>query len=488
MRRLIKIALREYLSYVRTVGFWLSMSLLPVGLAAGIMIPGMMERTAPVRTLGVLDLTGRGLGADVVRALADQDAQSAAQAMRMAVTTAEGPAAGEAVTAAFEAGGLSAAEKTMRKVAPQVAAGYLAPTPIAVVVPLPKQIAAMTSATQAGDALRPYVDGSKTLADGGRLDIAAVIVADGAADSSGVRLDLWSQNLADRTLEQTLRGILADVVRRDRLTTAGVSAPLLHQIDEARPVVRVLSPQSAGKEVSLRDRLPTIIGFIMGMGLWSVILTGAGILLNSVVEDKSSRILEVLLASASTVEILGGKILGVAAVTATVLGVWVSIAGALLFTGAPGLATDLTAVLASKGLGFYFALYLVGGYLLYASVFAAIGAFCETTREAQAMVGPLMILLSIPVIFMGQSIKHPDAPILHILSWIPPFTPFLMVVRVAGDPPLWEVIGTGLVMAAFTALTVWLCGRAFRAGALSTTKISPKRLILALLRLKPRPA
>ena len=78
------------------------------------------------------------------------------------------------------------------------------------------------------------------------------------------------------------------------------------------PEVATYSPRAEAGRVGLRDRLPGFIGLGMGILLWMVILTGAGILLNSVIEEKSSRILEVLLSSASVAEIMGGKILGVA--------------------------------------------------------------------------------------------------------------------------------------------------------------------------------
>jgi ABC-2 type transport system permease protein len=219
-----------------------------------------------------------------------------------------------------------------------------------------------------------------------------------------------------------------------------------------------------------------------------VILSGAGIVLNSVVEDTSSRVLEVLLASASTTEIMGGKILGVAAVTFSVLAIWLTLGTAMLVTNAPGLSEDLVAILATKGLAYYFGFYLVGGYLIYACVFTAIGAFCETTREAQTLVGPMMLILSIPMIFMSQSITHPDMPIIKILCWVPPFTPFMMMVRAASGPTLFELVGTGLGMAAFIAITLWLSGKAFRAGALSTSKLDPKAMIMGILRRRPKPA
>ena len=161
---------------------------------------------------------------------------------------------------------------------------------------------------------------------------------------------------------------------------------------------------------------------------------------------------------------------------------------AMLLTNAPGLSEDLVAILATKGLAYYFGFYLVGGYLIYACVFTAIGAFCETTREAQTLVGPMMLILSIPMIFMSQSITHPDMPIIKILCWVPPFTPFMMMVRAASGPTLFELVGTGLGMAAFIAITLWLSGKAFRVGALSTSKLDPKVMILGILRRRPKPA
>jgi ABC-2 type transport system permease protein len=114
-----------------------------------------------------------------------------------------------------------------------------------------------------------------------------------------------------------------------------------------------------------------------------------------VIEEKSSRILEVLLASASTAEIMGGKIAGVALVTLTVVR---RLGGDRRDPAADrraGLAGDLGAVLIDGGMLPYVALYLVGGYLMYAALFAAIGAFCETTREAQTLLGPVMVLLTV---------------------------------------------------------------------------------------------
>ena len=426
MSRLLRIAAREYLSYVRTVGFWLSLVAMPLVLAASLSIPSMMDRTAPPTRLAIVDLTHQGYGAALTARLNQE-------------------VAGKSYS----------------------------------VVAAPSDVLAAPDAATAGERLHQRLTGDAAHDRAERsFDAAAVISRQGQA----LTLNLWTTNLIDGRLQAELHDDLGDLERRQRLLDAGVSSRLIDDADQAAPKLVVYSPKAeAHGSVSLQDELPQIIGFSMGMLLWSAIISGAGILLNSVFEEKSSRILEVLLTSASVPEVMGGKILGVMAVTGTVLTVWLSVGAIVAASTMPGLLGQLMAVLVGKGLIFYFGLYLVLGYLMYASIFTAVGAFCETVREAQTLLGPLILILTIPVAFMGQSINHPDAPILTALSWIPPFTPFLMAARVANDPPVWQVVGTLLLMLATTAVVVWISGRAFRAGALSIGKVDRKAIVAAFM-------
>jgi len=420
MSRLFKIAAREYVSYVRTLGFWLSMLLMPVVGTLGFTAPMLLERGAPPPSIAVIDQTGLGFRDVVVERL----------------TEARGGK----------------------------------PTARVVEAPIP-----------------PGADVASTLKTlmGGEGDeestLSSAVVIKGAGEA--ITIDYWSNNLLDRTLERQVTSAVSDAMRDRRLLSLGVDHAALTAAQALEPKVASYSPKTAAqREVGLRDRLPGIVGFAAALLLWSMVLTGAGILLNSVVEDKSSRVLEVLLASASVPEIMFGKILGVLGVTLTVLTVWGVVGGVLAAVMIPAAAADVASVLFGQGLIFYFGFYLVGGYLLYAAIFTAVGAFCETTREAQTLLGPVMTLLIIPVVFMSQAIRRPDAPILEILSWIPPFTPFLMTARAAGQPPLWEVVGTGVLMLATVGVVVWLSGRAFRAGALSTGKVDFKGLLATLRR------
>jgi ABC-2 type transport system permease protein len=225
-------------------------------------------------------------------------------------------------------------------------------------------------------------------------------------------------------------------------------------------------------EVSVRDRLPTIIGLVSGFLLWSLVITGASILLNSVMEEKANKILEVLLSSASATEILTGKVLGVAMLTGTVMLVWGGIGTFGLLAANAETAAMVGEVLLDGGMLGYFIAYAVGGYLMYAVLFAAIGAFCETPRDAQTLMGPIMMVLTVPILVMVLAVQTPDSPVVQILSWIPFFTPFLMSARAPSEPPMIEVVGTMAGMFAFALLMVWIAGRAFRAGALSDVKLS----------------
>lgn len=467
MSRLFKIARREYLAYVRTVGFWLSIVALPVVIGITALAPLMMMKSAHPERLAIVDLTGQTFGPAVAKALVEDQNRANARALRAAALSAAGPKAQEAVRKAQESGGDAAGRAALARYSPSAAARFTPPPAKAIVLPAPAEALSAATPREAGQVAR------REVADK-RLD--SVLILSGRDDA--IAMDLWSRNLGAPVLENDLKTTVGDVMRERALARAGVSAATLKAADDLKPAFNSLSPRAAsGEKVSLRDRLPAIVGFAAGMLLWSMILTGASLLLNSVIEEKSSKILEVLLSSASVPEILGGKVLGVAGLTLTVLSIWAMGGWLALINFAPGLAGDILAVLLGKGLVFYFGAYLVGGYLMYAALFAGVGAFCESQRDAQTLLGPIMMVMTIPVVFMSQAIRAPDAPILTALSWIPPFTPFLMPVRIAGDPPLVQVLGTTVLMIVTMVAIVIFSTRAFHVGALSTGKVDLKGLV-----------
>jgi ABC-2 type transport system permease protein len=478
MRRALLIARREYVAYVRTVGFWLSLLILPLVVGMSAAIPILMKQADESRAVAIADFSGREVGPALVAAFDRRFEEAQARELAQAAEAESGPAAAETVRAEIDRGGLAAGRAALARAAPKASAGLKPLARRVVVNPPPAPVAAAGSPDAAEAAARDYF---KSL-DKGDPGLDAIVILQG--DREQPRVSLWSRRVTDDVSVDAVRDAMGDVMRAAAYQAAGVDQARVRAIEAAEPEVDVFSPEAASArgEVSMRDQIPVFVGLGAGFLLWSLIMTAAGILMNSVMEEKSNRVLEVLLSSATTAEILSGKVLGVAGIALTVLLVWGALALGVLNLMAPSWLTDLGPVFADGALWGVIALYFIGGYLMYGVLFAAIGAFCETPRDAQTLMGPIMIFLMVPLFVMQLALRSPDLPVLRILSWVPFFTPFLMSARAPTDPPAMEVGGTLLAMAVVAAALMWLGGRAFRAGALSTGKLEWKALLSALRR------
>ncbi len=449
MKRILLIARREYGAYAKTVGFWLSLLAFPLFAVLGGILPALMMSAEPVRNVVVLEEgpQAQGLAAAVQAAVRlEQERRQA----RMAEAAAEAEKQGGQA-------GASAAGQALNRLAGLRLRIVAAPADL--------------SAAEPGEAreaiVRRYLGDAAPEAE--QLD--SVVLLNRIDGKPTARV--WTRRATDDMVEDFVRGALKDANRREAFEQAGIDAAVVEETGRFNPDITALSPKSAtGGEVSFRDRLPMIIGLVSGFLLWSLVITGASILLNSVMEEKANKILEVLLSSASATEILTGKVLGVAMLTGTVMLVWGGIGAFGLLAANAATAAMVGEVLLDGGMLGYFIAYAVGGYLMYAVLFAAIGAFCETPRDAQTLMGPIMMVLTVPIFVMIMAAQTPDSPVVQILSWIPFFTPFLMSARAPSEPPMIEVVGTMAGMFAFALLMVWIAGRAFRAGALSDVKLS----------------
>lgn len=413
MSRILLIARREYAAYAKTVGFWLSLLALPIFAVLGGAIPVLMASNQPVRQVVVVEEGPRasGLAAAIQTSLQEDQARRAKQRQEAEARIQE--AAGGAAGGNVARGALSGLD------GPQLT-----------LVSPPADLAAAAPGEAREEIVRLYL--GDEVAENDRLDAVVLLNRDAAGQATA---RVWSRKATDTAVERFVRAALKEEHRRVAFERAGIDPGVVSATAAFDPDVTTLSPRSAsGGEVSVRDRLPQIIGLASGFLLWSLVITGASILLNSVMEEKSNKILEVLLSSASPTEILAGKVAGVALLTMTVLLVWGGIGAFGLIAGLPQYAPMVAEVLLSNGLIGYFLAYAVGGYLMYAVLFAAIGAFCETPRDAQT----------------------------------------LMSARAPSEPPMIEIIGTMAGMFAFALLMVWIAGRAFRAGALSDVKLNWK--------------
>ncbi|MFW2342620.1 ABC transporter permease [Brevundimonas sp.] len=452
MNRILLIARREFLAYAQTAGFWLSLLAFPIFAVLGGAIPMLMKNSEPMRDVVLIEdgPAATGLAAFVRDALA-ADVDKQREIAQKAAEKAEemgGPGMGA-----------SAASGAMASLG----------QPKMTLVEAPADLARATGEDQE-ERIRYYL--GDDVAKEEEVDAVVILTR---KDSGQPTARVWSRRASDNTVRNFVDEAMKDANRAEMFSQAGIDPAVVTETSAYDPEVVALSPSAAsGGEVSFRDKLPGIIGLGSAFLLWSLIITGASILLNSVMEEKSNKILEVLLSSASPTEILTGKVLGVALLTTTVLLAWGGIGAAALFQFAPQQAINVGEIVMSDGMLAYFAAYAIGGYLMYAVLFAAIGAFCETPRDAQTLMGPIMMVLVIPILVVQMALQTPDAPLVKFMSWVPFFTPFLMPARAPSDPPMIEIVGTMAGMFAMALLMVWIAGRAFRAGALSDVKLSWK--------------
>ncbi|MBP2161660.1 MULTISPECIES: ABC transporter permease [Asticcacaulis] len=430
MSKTFLIARREYLAFVRTVGFWLSLFTLPTIFAASIFIPMMMRQSEPVQTVAVLDLSGDNIRSDMESLIRARAPKGKDRGM-------------------FDSGGLK-------------------------LVATPPELNGVTSLAEA-EAKMPQVLAS------GRADTVMI------ATDNGGKLDfrIWSVSARKGSVQDMLQWDLHGLQYYKLARMNGIDPKLAHDMRESRAGLVSLTPQSAaepkrdGFAEGFRDNGGKFIGIAFSYITWISIFSSSMILLGSVIEEKSSKVLEVLLSSASAESILLGKVLGVAGVMLTVAALWAATATTLSYYGfsvmPPETAKEVQAVLTGLFSPAHIALllaYFCGGYLMFGVFFAAVGAFCETQKDAQAIIGPVTIVLMIPMMTMQVAFTSPDLPMLKYMSWFPLFTPFLMPLRLSQPLPWWEIAATLAGMGVVGLFMINMGRRAFRHGALSGAKLS----------------
>jgi ABC-2 type transport system permease protein len=205
---------------------------------------------------------------------------------------------------------------------------------------------------------------------------------------------------------------------------------------------------------------------VMVMLLYMAVLLYGISVMRSVLEEKTSRILEVLLSSASSTQLMAGKLLGVGAVGLTQILVWVVIAGVFAFP-AMAMQPSFSELQIPLGVLFAFALFFLLGYLLYSTIYATIGAITTTEQEGQQLQFLVVIPLVLSVFMLAPVVRNPDAPAMVWMSMVPFFAPVLMYARiVVQTPPLWQIALSLLLLIGTIAGIMVLCARIYRIGIL----------------------
>jgi ABC-2 type transport system permease protein len=281
----------------------------------------------------------------------------------------------------------------------------------------------------------------------------------------GGEITYLSRSVSEMDLIQSIRRRVNDEVNQIRLRHAGLDPGQINELTR-RVGIKTIKIQK-GKETEKGVGQEFITSFIFLMILYmTILLYGAGVM-RSVLEEKTSRIIEVLLSSSNSFSLMMGKIFGVGSAGLVQYGIWSLMSFGVFFIASASAPQFMEQVTVSPDTFFFFALFFVLGFFQFATLYAAVGAMCSTQDDVQAMSAPVTILIIIPFMVSFMVINNPTSDASQILSMIPFFTPMLMFLRVTlVAPPAWEVImaiGINLIAILFF---VWVSSKIYRVGIL----------------------
>lgn len=318
------------------------------------------------------------------------------------------------------------------------------------------------------------VDGIKSELKDGRILAGASIGAellDPSKDAKAFELYIPS-SLSPKHVKQITRA-LRQAVADERVARSGVDKELLSRLNNPPdPTTTRVSPKGteAQENTELRFIVPGAFMFL----LWICVFTSANYLLTTTIEEKSNKVMEVLLAAASPMQLLAGKILGYSMVSAVMLVMY----GGL---GLAGLSAVAMMDLVPPMHLVYLVIFFIMAYFMVSSMMAAVGSAVSDLREAQSLVGPVMMLLIVPLMLWMPIIQNPNGPLATIAGFVPPAIPFVMILRLtaATEPiPLWQTALSIVWGFACAFGMLWLAARIFRVGVLMQGKPpTPRELI-----------
>jgi ABC-2 type transport system permease protein len=509
MKFALLIAWREFVENTRTKGFWFGILLLPVIWILAAQLPGWIARKGTPTRHFVLVEKGTNFSPVIRAALESMERRRIEREWRTwaAARLRPGETLAERSERVFD---LDAARAETASRLRTNAGTFVPPRARFREVPLPPGVTFTGDFTRLETDLRPFLRGEKRFAVPGNGDaamtslFAAVLLPAGGSDPStnghSVRtaVRFWCENQADTDLRDAVETAVNRELRRREYAHLGVDPATVARIEGTSASISTFNPQKAAGEekVGLSDLIRQWAPSAFVYLLWVAIFSIAQMLLNSVIEEKSNRIIEVLLSSVTPGELMTGKLIGIASVGLVMVATWIGTLAmvALYFASTSSAAAgggssqmaqlpmDVASLLTSTWILPAFALYFLFGYVLYAGIFLAIGSTCNTVKEAQNYMGVVVLLLMVPLLAMTYIPRDPNGPIAVVLSWIPLYTPFTMMNRVTANPPIRDVIGTLILLLAFDVIVIWACGRIFRIAVLRTGQPPTLRQLLDWIR------
>jgi ABC-2 type transport system permease protein len=280
----------------------------------------------------------------------------------------------------------------------------------------------------------------------------------------------YTENSTYEPLPRWIEQLVSRLVMAQRLQASNVDLPTIQALMQRTELTSLglvqRDPNGVLIEAKKTDAVRSFVTpVVLMMLMFILVISTASPLLNSVMEEKMTRISEVLLGSLTPFQLMMGKLAGIVAVSLLLAVIYLSGAyGLALYNGYGDAVTPMQIV--------WFVVYLVLAMLIYGSLFIAIGAAATDLKDAQGMMTPVMMLFMLPMFVWLPVLRAPGSTMAIVASLIPFATPILMTLRLAlkPGPAAWQIVASFLLTAITTALFVWAAGRIFRVGILMQGK------------------
>ena len=321
-------------------------------------------------------------------------------------------------------------------------------------------------------AAQPYLDRLKTERASGekRLDGVLVVPAD-AFGNPDAKMTYYSRAASDFITQERLGGIVNHAISRGRLASRGIEAAeadrLLKRVQLEGVRVSKSGEEKKGGELSF------LIGFLfVALLIFPNLIYGQEVM-RGIVQEKSERIVEILISSMPSLQLLSGKVMGLAAVGLTQIAAWMAMGGLMAaYTGGAAMMAGMNVFhyFNLSVIPWFFVFFLLA-YLTNVCIYAVAGSVSNSEKEAQQFMGPIMMIVFIPWILAFPILQNPESSLATVLSLIPVFTPVTMFMRVlVAEPPIWQLTLSMVLSIATIYLFSWITAKIFRVGILSYGK------------------
>ena len=310
---------------------------------------------------------------------------------------------------------------------------------------------------------------------------ALLIISD---SNSQNRFTIYSAQHISLSVKNNIESQISKINERKKLEEADIDIEILNSFFSEIEIMSVIIDEQ-GDESKGSSEMNSAIGFITAFLIYLFIFMYGSMVMRGVIEEKTSRIVEVIISSVRPFQLMMGKIVGVALVGLTQFVLWIlltySIASLfeVVFMNSNNQSEIITGILSSVGqinlssIVISFLFYFIGGYLLYSSLFAAIGSAVDTESDTQQFVLPITIPLILSLVMIEPIMNNPDGTLAIWLSIIPFSSPIIMMVRLPfGGVENWEIIISATVLICTFLSTTYIASKIYRVGILMYGKKS----------------